>query len=150
MAVNYKPADTQDVIPYLVVPDGEKELEFLKATFNAKEMHVSRRPDGAIAHADLKVGDCTLMMGQGNEQWPPLPAGIYVYVRDVDATYKRALSAGATSMMPPADQFYGDRNCGVKDANGVTWWIGTHVEDVPAEELNRRAEEASKKAAQSV
>ena len=59
-----------------------------------------------------------------------MPAGIYVYVRDVDAAYQRALSAGATFIMQPADQFYGDRNCGVKNSNGVTWWIGTHVEDV--------------------
>jgi uncharacterized glyoxalase superfamily protein PhnB len=146
MAVNYKPAGIQDVIPYLVVADGEKELEFLKAVFNAKEIHVSRRPDGVIGHADLKLGDSSLMMGQGNEQWPPLSAGVYVYVPDVDATYKRAIAAGATSQMPPADQFYGDRNCGVKDSNGITWWIGTHVEDVSPEELNRRAEEAAKKA----
>jgi uncharacterized glyoxalase superfamily protein PhnB len=146
MAVNYKPAGTQDVIPYLVVADGGKELEFLKAVFHVKEKNVMRRPDGAIMHADLQLGDSSLMMAQSNEQWPPLSAGIYVYVPDVDAAYQRAIAAGATSQMPPADQFYGDRHCGVKDSNGITWWVGTHVEDVSPEELTRRAEEAAKKA----
>jgi uncharacterized glyoxalase superfamily protein PhnB len=148
MAVNYKPADTQSVIPYLIVPDGEKELQFLKKVFDAKEMHVSRTPDGTIMHADLKIGDSRVMMGQGNEQWPSLPAGIYVYVPSVDTAYKKALEAGATSQMAPADQFYGDRNCGVKDSNGITWWIGTHVEDVSGEELQRRSAEAIKQRAQ--
>jgi PhnB protein len=69
---------------------------------------------------------------------------IYLYVNDTDATYRRALQAGATSIMEPKDQFYGDRNGGVRDATGTEWWIATHVEDVPPEEMARRARAAHK------
>jgi PhnB protein len=147
MAVSYKPSDTQSVIPYLVVPDAEKELAFVKEVFGAKEMHVFRDPTGRIAHAQVAIGDSVVMMAQANEQWPSLPAAIYIYVPDVDTAYNRALAAGAASVMQPADQFYGDRNGGVKNSNGVQWWMATHVEDVSSEELTRRATEVVKKPA---
>jgi PhnB protein len=147
MAVNYKPAGTQSVIPYLVVADAEKELDFVKRVFDAQEAHISRDPGGRIAHADLKIGDSTLMMAQASDQWKALPTAIYIYVPDVDKTYREALAAGATSVMEPADQFYGDRNGGVKDANGIQWWLGTHIEDLSEEELRRRTTEAFKKRA---
>jgi len=147
MGVNYKPTETQNVIPYLVVPDAEKELAFVKEVFGAKEMHVSRDPGGRIAHAQVKIGDSIVMMAQAIEQWPPLPAAIYIYLTDVDAAYKRALAKGATSVMEPADQFYGDRNGGVKDSNGVQWWMATHIEDVSEQELQRRAAEKFEKRA---
>ena len=145
MAVSYKPSDTQSVIPYLVVSDAEKELAFVKEIFGAKELHVSRDPEGRIAHAQVLIRDSVLMMAQANDQWPSLPAAIYIYVPDVDAAYKRALAAGAASVMQPADQFYGDRNGGVKDSNGVQWWMATHIEDVSSDELERRANEAFQK-----
>lgn len=111
-------------------------------------MHVSRDPGGGrIAHAQVTIGDSVVMMAQANEQWPSLPAAIYIYVPDVDVAYKRALAAGAASVMQPADQFYGDRNVGVKDSNGVQWWMATHIEDVSSEELERRATEAFQKPA---
>jgi PhnB protein len=147
MAVSYKPAETQNVIPYLVVPDAEKELALVKEVFGAKEMHVSRDPGGRIAHAQVTIGDSVVMMAQANEQWPSLPAAIYIYVPDVDAAYQRALAVGAVSVMQPADQFYGDRNGGVKDSNGVQWWMATHIEDVSGEELERRATEVFQKRA---
>ncbi len=147
MAVSYKPADNQNVIPYLVVSDPKKELEFVKEVFGAQEMHLSRDPEGRIAHAQVKIGDSVVMMGQASEQWQALPAAIYIYVPDVDAAYKRALATGAASVMKPADQFYGDRSGGVKDSNGVQWWMATHIEDVSNEELERRATEAFKKRA---
>jgi PhnB protein len=149
MAVNYKPAETQNVIPYLVVPDADKELAFVKAVFGAKEVHISRDPSGHIVHAQVKIGDSMVMMAQAGEHWPALPAAIYIYVPDVDAAHKRALASGATSVMEPADQFYGDRNSGVKNSNGMQWWIGAHIEDVSEEELHRRAAEAFKKRAQA-
>jgi PhnB protein len=68
-----------------------------------------------------------------------MPACFYLYVEDTDAVYRKALAAGATSVMEPADQFYGDRNAGVKDPSGDLWWIATHIEDVTPEELARRA-----------
>jgi len=147
MAVSYKPGDTQNVIPYLVIPDPQKELDFVKEAFGAKEMHISRDPQGRIMHAQAKIGDSVVMMGQAGEQWPSLPAAIYVYLPDVDAAYKRALAAGATSIMQPGDQFYGDRNGGVKSSNGVQWWMATHIEDVSEQEIERRAAEAFKKRA---
>lgn len=147
MAVSYQPAETQNVIPYLVVPDAEKELALVKEVFGAKEMHVSRDPGGRIAHAQVTIGDSVVMMAQANEQWPSLPAAIYIYVPDVDAAYQRALAVGAASVMQPSDQFYGDRNGGVKDSNGVQWWMATHIEDVSGEELERRATEAFQKRA---
>jgi uncharacterized glyoxalase superfamily protein PhnB len=79
------------------------------------------------------------MMCEPMQNLQPSPASIYLYVQDTDAAYRRALEAGATSLMEPADQFYGDRSAGVKDSQGNIWWIGTHIEDVSPEELARRA-----------
>src|SRR5690606_6674014 len=91
-------------------------------------------------HAELKIGDSTVMIGDACDEYQPMPACMYLYVNDVDAVYKRALEAGATSHMEPANQFYGDRHGAVKDPAGNLWSIATHVEDVPPEELARRAE----------
>jgi uncharacterized glyoxalase superfamily protein PhnB len=86
------------------------------------------------------------MLGEATGQWKPRPSTLYLYVHDTDATYRRALEAGATSLMEPANQFYGDRNAGVQDPSGNFWWIATHVEDVSAEEMKRRAEAQGKPA----
>jgi uncharacterized glyoxalase superfamily protein PhnB len=87
------------------------------------------------------------MMGGASEKHQPMQMGIYVYVPDTDETYRRCLAAGGKSLMEPSDQFYGDRNAGVSDPAGNMWWIGTHIEDVPEEEMKRREKEwiASKK-----
>jgi uncharacterized glyoxalase superfamily protein PhnB len=74
-----------------------------------------------------------------------MPASLYLYVQDTDATYRQAMAAGGLSVMEPMTHFYGDRNAGVKDPSGNVWWIATHVEDVAPEELARRAEEYAKK-----
>ena len=142
MAVSFKPEGYQTAIPYLIVDDAAGEIEFLKRAFGAVEGHVSRTPDGTVMHADVTIGDSHVMMGQAAPQWPAVPGMVYLYLEDTDAAYRRAVDAGATSLMEPADQFYGDRNAGVKDANGVTWWISTHIEDVPPDELERRAQKA--------
>jgi PhnB protein len=149
MAVPYKPAGHQAVIPYLIIPDAEKALEFLSKVFRAKQAEVFRGPNGRVGHATVTIGDSVLMLGECGPQWPAQPASLYVYLTDVDAAYDRALAAGATSTMKPADQFYGDRNCGVKDSNDVTWWIATHIEDVSEAELQRRSAESMKKRAQA-
>ncbi len=96
-------------------------------------------PDGRVSHAEVRIGDSIVMMGEPTERTETQPAHLYVYVNDTDETYDRALKAGAVSLMEPKDQFYGDRNAGVKDAFGNVWWIATHVEDVPPEEMRRRA-----------
>lgn len=124
-------ADTMDtyrtVTPYLIVSDADAELRFLTAAFGATERHVSRRDDGTVMHAEMSIGDSLVMIGQGNEQWPPKPAALYLWVPDVDGTYAKALAAGATSESAPEDKPYGHRNAGVVDANGNTWWIGAPV-----------------------
>ena len=97
-------------------------------------------PDGRIMHAQVTIGDSVVMMGEPSGEFKPMPGSIYLYVNDTDAVYKRALEAGATSFMEPADQFYGDRNAGVKDPSGNIWFIATRKEDVPPDELARRAE----------
>lgn len=144
MAVKPIPDDHHTVIPYLMVHGVARLLDFLKQSFEAKETERMARPDGTIMHAEVRIGDSAVMMGEPMGEFQPMPGSIYVYVNDTDAAYRRALEAGATSVMEPADMFYGDRNAGVKDSCGNIWWIATHVEDVSPEELRRRAEKVMK------
>jgi PhnB protein len=144
MAVKPIPDGCQTVIPYLIVPDPAATIEFLKRTFDAVEQERMADDSGAIRHASVKIGDSVIMMGGAQANYPAMPCMTYVYVPDTDAAYARAVEAGATSVMPPADQFYGDRNAGVKDAAGFLWWMATHVEDVSTEELGRRHAELAK------
>jgi PhnB protein len=140
MAVKPIPEGYHTVTPYLVVEDAAALIDFLKQAFDAEERHRMARPDGTIMHAEVKIGDSFLMLGNSSAEHKPLQCMIYLYVEDADATYQRAIQAGATSVMAPADQFYGDRNGGVKDSWGNFWWIGTHIEDVSSEEVARRAQ----------
>ena len=141
MAVKPIPDGFHSVTPYLIIPGVAKLLDFLKQAFEAQEERERlSRPDGTIMHAEVRIGDSIVMMGEpmGNAQ--PMFGSLYLYVPDVDAVYKRALQAGATATSEPADEFYGDRSAGIKDPVGNQWWIATHKEDVPPEEIARRAE----------
>jgi PhnB protein len=139
MAVNPIPEGHNQVSPYLITASAAKVVDFLKATFGAREL--SRMMKGEIiGHAELKIGDSVVMLSDGSAQFPSQPASMHVYVEDVDAAYARAIKAGAVSLREPADQFYGDRSGGVKDPGGNTWWISTHVEDVTEEEMRRRSQ----------
>src|SRR5262249_30794000 len=149
MAVKPVPDGFHTVTPYLVVDGASKLIEFLKAAFDAEEVYASKMPDGTIMHAQVRIGDSMIMLAQSGGPYPPLPCAIYLYVKDADAAYKRALKAGATSLMEPADMFYGDRNGGVKDASGMQWWIATHIEDVPPEEMKKRSAETMKQRSKS-
>jgi PhnB protein len=140
MAVTPIPDGYHTVTPYLVVQGVPALIDFLKQAFDAQEIMRIPRPDGAIMHAEVRIGDSAVMMGEAMGEFQPMPGSIHLYVNDADATYQRALQAGATSIMEPADQFYGDRSAGVVDPVGNRWWIATHQEDVPPEELARRAE----------
>ena len=144
MAVKAIPEGCHTVTPYLTVQGVPKLIDFLKQAFEAREIERVPGPDGTIGHAEVRIGDSVVMMGEARGELQPMPSAIYLYVNDADAVYKRALQAGATSMMEPADQFYGDRSAGVKDSSGNLWWIATHKEDVPPEELKKRAEAAMK------
>ena len=115
------------VTPYLLVPDANAELEFLKAAFDAVESSCQRNPDHSVMHAEVMIGDSLVMLGQAGGQWKPRPCALYLWVDDVDATYARALASGATSESEPEDKPYGHRNAGVIDRNDVTWWIGAPV-----------------------
>ena len=115
------------VTPYLVVPNADVELTFLKAAFGATEVTCQRHPDNTVMHAEVAIGDSLVMLGQAGGQWPPRTAAFYLWVNDVDATYARALAAGATSESEPEDKPYGHRNAGVIDQNEVTWWIAAPV-----------------------
>jgi len=145
MAVKPIPDGYHTVVPYVVAADAEALLEFLKTGLKAREVEVMRYPDGRVWHGDVVIGDSHVMLSQATEQHPAMPATLYLYVPDTDAAYRGALAAGATSVMEPATQFYGDRNAGVKDSNGNMWYFGTHVEDVSPEEMRRRGAEEMKK-----
>jgi PhnB protein len=119
------------VTPYLIVEGAERVLDFMKRVFDAKETLRVDGPDGTIGHAELRIGDSMVMLGNAGGPWKPIPASLHIYVADVDATYHKALAAGATSVREPADQPYGDRSAGVRDATGNTWWLARHIADVP-------------------
>lgn len=132
------------VTPYLTVEGAGKLIDFLKQAFEAQETERMMRPDGTIGHAEVRVGDSVIMLSEAGAEWKARPGAIHLYVDDADAAYRRALQVGAASLMEPADQFYGDRMAGVNDPFGNIWWLATHVEDVPAEEMHRRAQAAMK------
>ena len=143
MAVNPIPEGYRTVTPYLVVDGATNVLDFVKQAFGAEEKLRMDGPDGTIGHAEVQIGDSIVMMGDAGAENPAMPAMIHLYVDDCDATYERALAAGGTSEREPTDQFYGDRSAGVRDSAGNLWWIATHVEDVPEEEMAKRIEEAT-------
>ena len=118
------------VTPYLIVQEAARLIDFVKEAFGASEHFRGTGSAGGI-HAEVQIGDSMVMIG-GDGAWSgePSPATLYLYLDDVDAIYKRALQAGATSIMEPANQPYGDRLGGVKDAFGNTWYISTHIKDV--------------------
>lgn len=144
MAVKPIPDGFHTLTPYIVVRGVDVLIEFLKAAFDAKETIRTQLPGGSIMHAQVTIGDSVVMMGEAPPDFHPLPGSLYMYVEDTDAVYQRALQAGGVSVMERADQFYGDRNAGVKDPAGNFWWIATHIEDMSDEELQRRAEKFRK------
>jgi PhnB protein len=118
------------VNPYLHPLRGEPVINFLKRGFGAEEQAKYASPEGVIFHARIKIGDSILELGEAQGPYQPMPSMFYLYVPNVDATYSRAMSAGAVSISEPADQSYGDRSAGVKDAFGNQWYIATHIRDM--------------------
>lgn len=114
------------ITPYLIVNDAVGLIEFVKRAFGAEELYRGTGSAGGI-HAEVKLDDSILMIGGGAAlPHTPTPTGIHLYVKDADAVYERAVRAGATSLYAPIDQFYGDREAGVKDLSGNHWYIATH------------------------
>ncbi len=145
MPVKPIPKGYHTVTPYLTVEGVAGLIEFLKKAFDAKEKERITRPDGGIMHAEVKIGDSIVMLADAMGEYKPAPVTLYLYVKNADATYKRALAAGAISEMEPADMFWGDRNAGVKDVFGNRWWMATRKEIVSLKELKKRAAEYVKK-----
>ena len=139
MSVKPKPKGYHTVTPYLLAEDADKLIDFLKAAFGASSTECVRDKEGRTMHGEVKIGDSIVMVG-GKKKDPTSMAMLYLYVEDTDAVYQQALAAGGVSLMEPTDQFYGDRNAGIQDPDGNKWWIATHIEDVSAEELDKRAQ----------
>ena len=123
----YVPEGLNDVNVYMHPLRAEPVISFLKRAFGAEELEKFASPDGVVHHAKVRVGTSVLEMGEAHGQYQPTASVLYLYVPDVDATYRRAIQAGATSISEPADQPYGDRNAGVKDAFGNTWYIASAI-----------------------
>jgi PhnB protein len=137
--IHYIPEGYHTVTPYFVVADGPAFLGFLQRVFDAQERSVFKDPAGRIMHAELHLGDSVVEFGEANSQWPPMRLNLHVYVPDTDATYRRAMEAGAKSLRDPRDEFYGERSAGIEDPAGNIWWLATRIEDVAPEEMERRA-----------
>ena len=146
--VNPIPDGYRTVTPYLIVRGVAKAIDFYSKAFGAKEVVRMPGPDGGIAHAEIKIGDSMVMMADENPAWgvrspqalDGTPVGIFLYVPDVDATFKQALDAGATATMPLTDMFWGDRYGKLRDPFGHEWSVATHIEDVPMDEMAKRQE----------
>ena len=141
MPVKPVPEGFHTVTPYLVVDDVPALIAFLREAFDAEELSRTTLDGGRVMHAQVRIGDSNVMMGEATEGSPALNAALYLYVPNVDASHARAVAAGGESVMEPADQLYGDRTAGVRGPGGVSWWLGTHVEDVSPEEIASRARE---------
>lgn len=143
MSVNPIPKGYNTLTPFLVVTNGEEIIEFLKNAFEAEEMYRMTGPDNGIMHAELKLGNSMIMIGEAMADNKPWPNMLYFYTKDVDSVYQKALDAGAKSVNEPANHYYGDRNAGVMDPAGNMWWIATHIEDVTPEQIKKRVELSS-------
>lgn len=126
------------VTPYLFATGAARLIQFLSEAFDAQLVSRKDRPDGAVMHAELRIGDSMLMLGDAAGEFGPMPTSIYLYVTDCDRVYRQALTAGGLSISEVMNFPSGERYGGVKDPAGNIWWIATHVEDVSAEEQEKR------------
>ena len=133
---------------YLNIRDAARAIEFYKQAFGAKELYRLTGPGGKVLHAEIKIGDSMIMLAEEMEEWGNVspqtlggtPVRIALYVEDVDAVARQAVAAGAKLVSPVADQFYGSRSGRLQDPFGHLWLVGTHVEDVSPEEIQRRSD----------
>jgi PhnB protein len=138
------------VSPYLAVDGAKEAIEFYSNVLGAKERMHMPAPGGKIGHAELEFGDSVVMLADefpdmgvlGPKSVGGTPVLLSLYVEDVDAVFEAALAAGATSVQPVTDQFYGDRSGQFEDPFGHRWNVTTHVEDVPPDEMEKRMKEA--------
>jgi PhnB protein len=141
------PAGYRNVTPYLIINGAARALDYYKQIFGATERMRMPGPDGKIGHAEITIGDSMIMLADEHiemgarapEAFGGAAVSIMLYVKDVDATVKDAVAEGAKLLQPVEDKFYGDRMGTIEDPFGHHWHIGTHKEDVPADEMKRRA-----------
>jgi PhnB protein len=154
MATKPIPDGYRTATPYLIVRGAAEAIEFYKRAFGATEMLRMTDPQGRVGHAEIKIGDSVIMLAdehpamgyRGPRSLGGSSVSILLYLEDVDAVFERAVKAGAKAHRPVIDQFYGDRSGTLEDPFGHIWTVATHVEDVPPEEMKRRAETAMKSA----
>ena len=150
--VNAIPKGYEGATPYLIIKGASDALEFYKKAFGATEIMRIPAPGGAVGHAEIKIGHAIVMLAdefpEMNHKSPQsfggTPVSMLVYVPDVDAFVKRAVAAGAKTLMPVENKFYGDRSGSLEDPFGHHWHFATHVEDVPPDEMAKRAEAFTK------
>ena len=123
----FKPSGYPSVAPYLIVDGAAATIDFLIGAFDAVSIRRFAGPDGRVMHAEVRIDDTVVMIADSAPGWPAVPAHVHVYVSDVDATYRRALAAGATSVQEPVKKEDEDKRGGVRDSGGTTWWIATRI-----------------------
>jgi PhnB protein len=144
------PQGYHSVTPYLTLSDAARAIDFYKRAFNAQEVMRMAGPNGKVGHAELRIGDSVIMLGDempGTSTRSPqslggTTGGVFLYVENVDAVFQQAVSAGAQVESPLADMFWGDRYGRLKDPFGHSWSVATHIEDVAPEEMSKRMQEA--------
>jgi PhnB protein len=142
------PTGCLQITPYLTVRGGQEAIAFYQKAFGAREIMRMDDPAGKLGHAELAIGSGRIMLADefpemGNRSPETIggtPVMIHFYTEDVDKAVNAAIAAGAVLERPVEDQFYGDRSGQLRDPFGHVWWVSTHVEDVPPEELKRRAD----------
>ena len=129
MKSQHKPDSYNTVSPYLIVNGADVTIDFLKRVFGAIELRRFPDDSGKLMHAEVRIDDTVIMLADpAPPDWPPISSYVHIYVPDVDATYRKALEAGAVSVQEPVKKQDEDKRGGVKDAGGTTWWIATRVE----------------------
>ena len=139
------------VTPYLIVDGAAEAIDFYSSVLGAKERMRMDGPGGKIGHAEVEIGESVVMLADehpeigatGPRTVGGTPVSLHVYVEDADAVFARALEAGATERSPMEDKFYGDRSGSFEDPFGHHWHVATHVEDVPPDEMAKRAASAT-------
>jgi PhnB protein len=140
------PEGFHTVTPYMTIKNASDAIEFYKEAFGAREIFRWADPDGRVRHAEVVIGDSPIMLTDeapefgmtGPQSLGGSPVHVFLYVEDADAVFERAIAAGATELMPVEDSEDGDRRGGVMDPFGHVWYIGTHIEDISREELQKR------------
>lgn len=129
MKSQYKPANYSTVSPYLIVNDADATIDFLKRVFGAIELRKFPDESGKLIHAEVRIDDTVIMLADpAPPGWSPVSSHVHIYVQDLDATYRKAIEAGAVSVQEPVQKQDKDKRGGVKDCGGTTWWIATKVE----------------------